>query len=167
MEAHGAARHPRGAFAARIERPFDAPASWLEEVAGCSAGVPNPDLHRPNGQEGPGRSRELRQPQRNRASELVRRVRHVFQDRPSAIRDLFRSRAEEKGSHEGNDRARNARIPWPIRARPQPDVRDDARIPGGAGKHMARIFKQVVAVRICNRLLLPTETLANVRAKMM
>ena len=32
---------------------------------------------------------------------------------------------------------------------------------------MARIFKQVVAVRICNRLLLPTETLANVRAKMM
>src|SRR6266404_3288648 len=30
--------------------------------------------------------------------------------RPTAIRDLFRARAEENGSHEEHDRARNARI---------------------------------------------------------
>ena len=46
-------------------------------VAGCAPSPANPELHRPNGQKGAGCPHELRHSERDCASQLARRVRHV------------------------------------------------------------------------------------------
>src|SRR5215472_10597501 len=78
VEAHGGARRPGQVFNAGFERSSDARARWIEEMAGLPASVPNPDLHKRNGQKGSRRQSKLRQSERDRTSELVRRIRPIL-----------------------------------------------------------------------------------------